>query len=132
MLIKAVYFAAVVHPVDPEQIPFVSTPVGPYAPEDDVAHERARAFLREAYKTEDVRRVQFLGDTWDFDDARHEIMGTVAREHETARRKREYERAEEALSGLGPEVWEYVRAQDVDPDNLDRVLADLGVNPADV
>lgn len=130
MIHKTIYFAAIVHPQDPDQIPFTSTPLGPYGPDETDAHARAVEWLKTAYKTDDVRKTDLAGpDRYgDFTTARHRIMRTVADEHTDAVVQRNLERAQAALDALGPESW----SPDLCADDLDAVLARLGVNPADV
>lgn len=134
MIHENIYFAAVVPARDPEQAPYVSTPLGPFSPDEREAHHRAVAWLKDAYKTDDVRLIDMRG--WplgDFEVARTLLMGEVFEDHEKARLAREAERAEAALSALGPESWgSGVCREDVAADQLDSVLVMLGVDPADV
>jgi hypothetical protein len=50
-----IYFAAVIWP-DSDKPPYVPIPLGPYHPDELAAHERAKAWLKDVYKTEDIRR----------------------------------------------------------------------------
>lgn len=135
MIHKTIYFAAIVHSQDPDQIPFTSTPLGPYGPDETDAHTRAVEWLKTAYKTDDVRMTDLAGpDRYgDFTVARSRIMRQVADEHTDAVLRRNQEQARAALDALGPESWALdVCAGDLDQTDLDAVLAYLGVNPADV
>ncbi|UTN93075.1 hypothetical protein SEA_MARKY_72 [Streptomyces phage Marky] len=124
----SIYLAAVIpDKTDPFHTPYVSTALGPYHPDEIAAMERGKAWLRDTYATEDVRRCEPPRDG-DADYARGLVLRVVQAEAEQKRLKAERERAEEALSHVQPERW----PSDVDPEQLDDVLVALGVNPEDV
>ncbi len=127
-----IYLTAVCQSRDPELVPYVATPIGPYEKDETDAMERGRAFLRDAYATEDIRTVEPVNATQDFDGARSLVILAVVQEHKDARLKAERERAVAALDNLGPEFWGDMSARDLDPTDLDAVLDHLGVLPGDV
>lgn len=121
------YLTAVVPARDPEQAPYVATPIGPYRPDETDAMARGRAFLREAYATEDIRTVETPHDGQDFDTARGMVIQAVGVEQRERSEKARAERARAALASIRPERWDTADGPD-----LDRVIELLGVNPRDV
>lgn len=100
------YFAAVVpdkhEPI--EHTPFVSTALGPYQEDETEAITRAHDFLRDAYGTEDVRRIPVWPPA-DFEGARKICVRDVGREWVQKRKTAHYERSKDALKALQPEQW---------------------------
>lgn len=120
---------------DTEHTAYVATPIGPYRPDETDALERGRAFLREAYKTEDIRTVEPCGRGGnDFMDVRSQVLAVVIKESERARLEHEEMMANAAVEALREDTSRWLGAYGLDPspDDLDAVLEALGVNPGDV
>ncbi|AXH49458.1 hypothetical protein SEA_CROSBY_70 [Streptomyces phage Crosby] len=130
---KGIYFAAVVHDkTDPTRAPYVSTPLGPYHPDELDRIEHAKIWLRTTYATEDIRRVEPARG--DFMDARALVLAAVQREAEGVRLEAERQQAEAALEGVRDDTCRWLNGYgiDVDAAELDEILEALGVNPRDV
>jgi hypothetical protein len=104
-----------------DHTPYVATPVGPFRPDETDAIERARVFMREAYRTEDVRQVEPAREVHDFDTARGMVIQAVQRE---TRHEIEFTRKAAECS--------YFCRADADQVDLDTILDILGVDPEDV
>lgn len=132
---KQIYLIAVQKTVDEDGWPEVAAPIGPYAEHETAAMERGRAFLREAYATEDIRTRTYSGITAvDFMGVRGHVKREVIEQTVGARNA-----AQAALDAAHGEAlredterWLSCHGIDVDPADLDAVLEALGVNPADV
>lgn len=83
-----IYFAAVVWPKDRDQPPYVSTPLGPYHPDELAAHQRAKAWLADVYKTDDIRLCDPKIKV-DVEWARTMIMNDAHKEYRDAMQRRE-------------------------------------------
>jgi hypothetical protein len=105
------------HPID--HTPYVATPLGPYHPDELAAIERGKLWLREAYNTADIRRVDAPEWVVDPSYARAKVITEVGREN------REAARAEEKARNAA-----LLACQDLT--EPDEILTALGVNPADV
>ncbi|WIC89219.1 hypothetical protein SEA_BOGOTA_69 [Streptomyces phage Bogota] len=130
---NGIYFAAVVHDkTDPTRAPYVSTPLGPYHPDELDRIEYAKIWLRDTYATEDIRRAEPVGG--DFMDARALVLAAVQREAEQVRRAAELMQSEAALESVRDETCRWLTGYgiDVSAEDLDAVLEALGVNPRDV
>lgn len=128
------YLTAVVPARDPEQAPYVATPIGPYRADETDAMERGRAFLRDAYATEDIRTVETPHDGQDFDTARSMVIQAVGAEWRERYEKARAAAVQDALDNMRPERWSIVVTADTSAlrDDLDTLLEVLGVNPGDV
>lgn len=104
-----------------DHTPYVATPVGPFRADETDAIERAYTFMREAYRTEDVRTVEARRDVHDFDTARGMVISAVQRE---TRHEIEFTRKAAEMS--------YFCRADADAVDLDTILDILGVCPEDV
>jgi hypothetical protein len=132
---KQIFLVAVQKTVDEQGWPEVAAPIGPYGEDETAALERGRAFLREAYDTEDIRTRTYSGlVVVDFVDVRALVKAEVIQAAVGIRQA-----AQAALDAAHGEAlredterWLSFHGLDVDPADLDAVLEALGVNPADV
>lgn len=126
--------AVTANKTDPELMPHVSTPIGPYETWEEAAITRGRAFLRETYETEDIRTVEPGGGVLsDPDMVRGHVVHRVANEHIEAVRAARAEKVRLVLSGHEGGHWDdAITPWDVADADLDLVLEALGVNPEDV
>src|ERR1044072_2824298 len=110
---NGIYFAAVVHDkTDLTRAPDVSTPLGPYHPDELDRIEHATVWLRETYPTEDTRRAEPVGG--DFMDARALVLAAVQREAEQVRRAAELMQSEAALESVRDETCRWLTRYGID------------------